>query len=250
MALFGRSSFLAERVAHPEADITPTLNTSLQGYRNCVDFAPMGRLIGSIGDGDNYCIETGASRFRGYATNLMITRYITNFELDNDTLSNAFTSAALIANQIWLAHNTDSNIVGKSLSINFDMGADSQVPTLSRAGMIAASVVMGLFLAILFVLVLYSLWTPRWTSRLDAFAMIRIGAAMPDRLPLSIGRNADAITELDDNPGWAGDAAEDDEFVRRLGLGAPGIIHRKRRYECYVGDAQQLTISERKELHK
>lgn len=232
MALFDRPSFIATGVRLPEAYGAP--GDPARYSNTCVDFTPLGRLLGLD---YIYCISNADATY-GLGIDSLMINFIMNFQLKSEILSKAFTSAAFLANHVWLTHTLDNRQDQSSLAVSFDMGADSQIPTISRGGIIAVSVVMGLFLATLLALVAYSLWTTRWTSRLDAFAMMRMGAAMPDRLPLRVGRNTDAIKALDDNPGWVGDASVDGELVHRLGLGAPRNIDGSKRYECYPGNSR------------
>jgi hypothetical protein len=103
----------------------------------------------------------------------------------------------------------------KSLSVNYDLGADTQVPAISKGGLIFVSLLLGLYILILIPLAIYAARTPRWTAQLDSFAMIRIGAAVADSLPLAVGKNKSTIRGLDEIPGWVGDASEETEPLGR-----------------------------------
>lgn len=104
--------------------------------------------------------------------------------------------------------------------ISYDYGADTQVPTISHIGIIIVSTLLGIYLLCLFVIALYASLSPRWTGQLDAFAMMKIGAAMSDKISLLVMERKHQKNILDEAPGWIGDAAEEHEEVGGLGLGA------------------------------
>jgi hypothetical protein len=220
---------------------------------SCNDIAPLGWLIPDLSDDTaaiGYCITNAAGGPEGINLNDYLASWITTFQLDTTLLSNAFTSAAFLANQAWLMRNVgpDQGQGQRTLTVNYDLGADTVVPTISRAGIIVVSVVLGLFVIGLFALAVYSALTPKWTARFDAFAMMRIGAAMADEVPLLVLRELDRIAVLDKLPGRVGDTTEGDELIGHLGLGAPNVISGKKRYACYPGDVDQITAQERTRL--
>ncbi|GLI76249.1 hypothetical protein PoHVEF18_004520 [Penicillium ochrochloron] len=88
-----------------------------------------------------------------------------------------------------------------SLSIKFDLGFDTQIPVLSRRGLILISIILGLDILMLLSLAVYAPFTPRWTSTFDSFTMMRMGAAMAEDVPvpLLVGRETDKIDVLDKN---------------------------------------------------
>lgn len=104
------------------------------------------------------------------------------------------------------------------------------------------STILGVHLLALFLIATYSTLWPRWTLTLNSFAMMRIGAAIADEVPLMVGRNMDKIKILDDLPGWIGDAAEEFEPVGRLGLGALFRLRSRRRYVYYDGDNEDKML--------
>jgi hypothetical protein len=245
MALFGHESFLDVELRNPGGYGGNDYSTA--DALSCIDFFPMGGIIGDLDT--SYCITNEDARRNGFSAEELAARWLGEFFQGNQSLSIAFTTAAFIANQNWLNNNLGST-GQRALSISYDMGADTDIPVISRGGIIAVSTIMGLFFAILFAMVFYSLWMPRWTRRLDAFAMLRMGAAMHDKLPLLVALNMDKVKALDEMPGWVGDAAEDGEYLGRLGLGAETMIQRKKRYASYAGDTEPLTILERREAEK
>ena len=242
MALFGHGSFPDQLLTAPEYFSSYLAEDAL----SCVEFAPMTSLVIEYGDS---CITNSDIGNSAYALEDLAVSWIRNFNQNSQSLTTAFTEAAILANQNWLTYNL-APYEDRSLTINYDLGADTTIPSIPLGGLIATSVVIGLFLIILFALTAYSVWEPRWTTRLDAFTMMRMGAAMPDKLPMLVGRNQDKIKELDEIPGWVGDGAEDGEPVGRLGLGADNVINKRKRYVCYQGDVETMTPYERNELWK
>ena len=51
-----------------------------------------------------------------------------------------------------------------------------------KTGILVISVLLGTFLASFLGLIIYSAVSPRWTAQLDAFAMLRIGASIADKV--------------------------------------------------------------------
>ena len=229
MALFGDGSFLAQ----PETYIAGDNTTS---PHSCLNLTPMGMLFDETNIDYDYCIRNQGSGEDD--SQLDLATYVSNFNGDISTLSHAFTAAAFLANQAWIARIGNEGL-DRSLTISYDMGANATVPSISKGGIIAVSVVMGLFFFFLLSLAVYSM-CPRWTNGLDAFTMVRIGAAIKDEVPLLVGRNTNEIKELDNLPGWVGDAADDQQNIGQLGLGAPARIDSAKRYACYVGDRVSL----------
>jgi hypothetical protein len=97
------------------------------------------------------------------------------------------------------------DITVKRLHIASDMGHDTQIPTISRTGLVLVSLLLGLDVLILFPHAVYAACVPRWTSTLDSFAMIRMGTAVTDELTLLIGRDTEKIDAPDELPGCIGD---------------------------------------------
>jgi hypothetical protein len=118
-----------------------------------------------------------------------------------------------------------------------------------------------MYLFPLLALAVYGVVFPRWTEQLDSFAMMRIGAAVGEKLlPLPVGKNLDKIRVLDRLPGTIGDAAVSDEnedgnsnntpkAIGELGMGGTGgfgvRLRRNKRYRCYPGDHESLNHQEK-----
>lgn len=119
-----------------------------------------------------------------------------------------------------------------SLQVHYDLGLDSERPAISRQGIIILSVLLGLYLSALFGTTIYATSVPRWTEKLDAFAMMRLGASIPNKVPLRIVDSADQEPALDETPGWVGDAKGDKEFGC-IGLGGASRLGGARQFESY-----------------
>lgn len=147
-----------------------------------------------------------------------------------ERVENAFASAAFLANDVSMTNS----VYDQSIGVSYDMGADQQVPHISRPGIIFVSVLLGLYLLCLFALALYSACIRRWTDTLDSFAMLRIGASIADRVPLLAARHVGRIRALDETPGWIGNAAEG--AVGELSLAGERPLGKTKRYRCYSTD--------------
>ena len=135
----------------------------------------------------------------------------------------------------------------KSLTVDYDFGADTQIPVISRGGwLIFVSLLLGLCILTLIPLAIDATWAPRWTAQLESFAMMRIGAAIVDKLPLTVGQNKNTLKSLDDIPGWVGDISREKNPLGRFGLGAgrPVASRVDRRYECAEDDREEITAEE------
>ena len=147
-----------------------------------------------------------------------------------ERITNAFASAAFLANEAWLTSRSHDRRWWVSY---YDYGADTVVPAISSTGVLVISVLMGVFLITLLGLATYTAFQPRWTDQLDSFAMLRIGASMSSddvqfRPTTQIGK----IKTLDELPGWIGDATEGEGRNGQLALGGRGRL-RGRIFEVY-----------------
>jgi hypothetical protein len=240
MALFGEASFV---------DVN---HTSLAAYANsgiiyggCIDTLPFISLLGLTfpGPGGMFtpCL-VGGQLFSGNDTDsregnnltmhALVAAYFSIFSGDPYSLppallENGFASAAFLTNDLFMTTSVHS----PTISISYDMGTDQQIPHISRAGVIFVSVLLGLDLACLLALALYSAWIPRWTGTLDSFAMLRIGASISDRTPLLATRHAELIKTLDETPGWIGNASDGE--VGELCLGGERPLRETKHYRGY-----------------
>lgn len=210
MALFGDTSFIQSRQAHPQAyasviDSNVPMEQVPTYAGSCVDLAPLGILLaGTSGEdnstnGLNYCITNTDGGVNGTDVNTEIAQWLSNFNYDQERVKNAIDTAAFLATKVWMQNSVSPT--EKSLQVNFDLGTDTQIPVISRGGIIFVSILLGLYILMLIPLAVYAAWTPRWTAQLDSFAMMRIGAAISDNLPLTVGQNKNTIRSLDEVPG-------------------------------------------------
>ncbi|TVY18487.1 hypothetical protein LARI1_G005501 [Lachnellula arida] len=274
MALFGENSFIASHTAFPQAyyglnsTLDPATQTEVWSINQgaCVGLFPMTALLlitgdtGDTGDGNptefiepstQGCITNDLGSKEG-GTGGYVGEWVQNFNPGSfigmggdvsaalQNLASAFTSASFLANQAWLMNNIQGSSQ-RSLTVAWDSGVDTEVPTISLAGIILISILLGIDLLALLAMAIYASFSPTWTKQLDAFALLRIGAALGDRVPLLVGLRTHKIKALDELPGWIGDAADEHEDVGRLGVGASRRIDKKKRYECYKDDEEQDT---------
>lgn len=259
MALFGDKSFIQSRQAHPQAYASVIYSNvpveQVPTYAgSCVDLAPLGILLaGASGEdnstnGLNYCITNTDGGVNGTDVNTEIAQCLSNFNYDQERVKNAFDAAAFLATKVWMQNSISPT--ERSLTVNFVLGADTQIPVIS-SGMIFVSILLGLYILMLIPLAVYAAWTPHWTAQLDSFAMMRIGDAIAEKLPLTVGQNRDTIKSLDEIPGWVGDTSEK-EPLGRLGLGAGRSLASRanRRVECEEDDeestAEENEMSQRR----
>ncbi|KAF3397180.1 hypothetical protein DPV78_007951 [Talaromyces pinophilus] len=112
------------------------------------------------------------------------------------------------------------------------------MPSISLAGIIVVSVLLALYLIPLLALALYAGLSKSWTTRLDSFVMLRMGAAAGQRnLPMQIGKSHGKIGILDDLPGVVRDVSAPDDKIRQIALGAGGArLRQKAKYPAYPGN--------------
>lgn len=141
-------------------------------------------------------------------------------------LENALEAAVFLANQVWL---TSSHV--STLSVHYDLETTIQAPYISPQGIIFLSALLGIYIVSLLSMATYSIWDPRWTGRLDSFAVLRLGAAVAAHFPLQ-ANNMDKMEVLDETPGWVGDTKEGEGDFGKLGLGGGTKLRARRRYRC------------------
>jgi len=167
-------------------------------------------------------------------------------------LTNAFGAFVFLANEAWLVSSRQNNVVGARYVFS-NPGVAIIIPAISLAGMIVISSLWAVYVACILGLAIYSARTPRWTNTLDAFAMMRIGAATRDeRIALKVGFETQTVDALDELPGMVGDATGGEGEVGALGLGALAPLNGVRLYEAYGGEAARAepqTVVERPLTH-
>jgi len=245
MALFGKNSFIPTRLNSSTANLS-NIDPDHYWGGNCVEKAPMIGLLrdtegrNPFGGNDpiEECVTEGL--VSGYPVDFQISAYVKAFfyneplsdALDGDgRIANAFLSAAYLALEAWMNHPYRDS----SSSITFDLGADTDIPVVSKTGMVLISVLLGLDLTCLLGLAIYSSLTPTWTTQFDAFAMMRLGAAMHEKMPLDVSYSHSQVEVLDTTSGFVGDGPEEttNGSIRQLSLGAGAPVQRQKKYRCY-----------------
>ena len=247
LALFGSSSFIADRLARPDAFLYPNITyeegQKISNWEVCTGLAPFVPLVQNIA-GENPlwpCLTSAATNHDHIQQD--IADYIRMFYFDynrypseGDGIANAFTSAAFLTNEAWLLSIFEDQ---NSWDVTYDLGADTLVPVISTTGIISVSLLLALFLIALLALALYGALTPRWTDQLDAFAMLRLGASIAEEVQLRISHEPHHIGALDKLPGWVGDSASGNGEVGELQLGAHTPLSWQRKYAAYANQGKQ-----------
>ncbi|KAF7329887.1 hypothetical protein MKEN_00252400 [Mycena kentingensis (nom. inval.)] len=259
LALFGLGSYVDVRVRSLETNLFPISNeTAAVLYRSgqCIgrnvpfmpllrDYLGQSQISNSVDGCEQTITPDPANNAR-----LELAHYLSSFVYNShdgwrgERIQNAFTAAAFLANEAWFLEGAGDG----QLSVSYDLGADAQIPVISLTGIIVVSVVLGLFILVLLAAAIYAWLTPAWTTTLDAFAMVRIGAVVGDPLRPSReeGENEkDAlllfpkkgiagVRVLDETPGWVGDASRGNGNVGVLALGTGTRIEGRKRskYRC------------------
>lgn len=77
----------------------------------------------------------------------------------------------------------------------------------------------------------YASSMPTWAKKLDALALMRLGAAAHEVITLEPNFEPEEIKALDEVPGWIGDENPNAD-VGSIGLGAGARLRKGRKYEC------------------
>lgn len=252
LALFGSGSFIADRVARPTAYLYPNVTTGSWKQRQgdytryiCVGRVPFVGLLrnqygqAQAGNPLDDCLTNSALTHDDLQVQLE--HYVRLFywnvwdDLDGERVTNAFTAAAFLANEALL----DNFALRESAwQVQYDLGADTTIPVISRTGVIVISTLTGVFLAALLALATYATSKPRWTDQLDSFAMLRIGASIPNDIQFRTTEQVQDIDALDRLPGWVGDATGGEGQRGLLALGGSGLLYQKRKFTIYDVDGK------------
>ncbi|KAJ5689536.1 hypothetical protein N7462_003928 [Penicillium macrosclerotiorum] len=162
---------------------------------------------------------------------------------DKLILANTVTAAAFLSNKHFV------EALNPSYETYQDLGSKILVPHSTLAGVIVVTIFLGPYILMLLALTVYGFRYPRWTSRLDSFAMLRIGAVYGEGFfPMLVSLETRNAKELDQVPGVIRDVGNiaDDAIIPigRIGLGEGKPLRHGRRYECYEGDNEPLTLTE------
>lgn len=258
-ALFGRDSFL---------ETWPRLFTDLQGPEEdpkkitCYATSPLGGLLERTFANTNI-----TDLFIGYpcsvsnevsSINVAIVQWLwTLVNVGDGILSEAFDAAAFLAIRAWMQFGGTWSY-DYQLNVWYDMGQETVIPAISVQGIVLNSALLAAYLGSLLWLAIYAYRAPRWTRTLDAFAMMRIGSAVAEHVPLLAGRDVNKLDVLDVIPGRIGDGAGDDEDgagdgdgdaeIGRLTLGGRAPLGFDRPYRCYEGMEELMSEVEGKEM--
>ncbi|KAL3487213.1 hypothetical protein BJX62DRAFT_246176 [Aspergillus germanicus] len=244
MALFGDGSFIDTRARHPEAyagTILPDYSSDdwpyPDGMSACRYLAPLSNLLPDITRVG--CISNSRGGENGWNIRHLIAEWLLYFQADPPTLASMFTTAAYLSHKAWMGQGAvEPSSYRDRFTVSFDMGVDREKPVISQTGMIVVSTLLGVHVLSLFALGVYAAWTPRWTKRLDSFAIMRIGASIAKHVPLWMVYKTRMVKELDEVPGWIGDQMPESEDVGVLGLGGPSRLRKGRKYLSYHNKPQ------------
>ncbi|RDW61837.1 uncharacterized protein DSM5745_10509 [Aspergillus mulundensis] len=229
LALFGQGSFIESHARQPEAYAATVIydynKDQNPAHSACRYLKPFGYMLESI---RLECISNSAGGVNGWDVRDLIAEWLNSFHTFPETLANAFTGAAYLSHKAWMDHSTEDPdapyVYGGGFRVSFDMGRLRQKPVISRAGVIVVSALLGVHVLSLLALGCYAAWSPRWTRRLDSFAILRVGGAIARHVPLWMVYKTSLVRELDGLPGWIGDQMPEGEAVGMLGLGGPARL--------------------------
>ncbi|KAL4879461.1 hypothetical protein BJY04DRAFT_229024 [Aspergillus karnatakaensis] len=236
LALFGEGSFIASRARHTEAYATPVLHDrddfDMWTSGACVEMIPLNWLDGRTKDS---CIRNRDGGENGWDVADQIVDWLTKFHAKADTVAAAFTAAGFLANQARIRYNVPENSL-KTLTVSYDLGADTKIPVISLAGVVFISILLGVHVLSLLALGGYAAWSPRWTGTLNSFAMMRLGSIIAPQLPLWFASGWHRVEVFDQTPGWIGAVTSDDGRVGELSLGEGVRLRKGREYASYHPD--------------
>lgn len=249
LALFGEDSFIADRYYNWESYISARIlpNVSQNPY-HCQEVVPFSGLMATALAQEPDLMQNEVAQcadnklFHQYDVYKQIFDYLQFFQAKSSDLQGAFTAAAYLANEAWLLHPNGGSTECR-MEITMDHGTESRKPHISPAGIITISVLLSVFLLSLLAIALYSYHSPRWTSQLNSFAMIRIGASIADKVPLKFVNNVDNVRLLDHISGTMGGEPSDTDNVDDLKLGG---LKRLSRETLYSSIDRVLTLEEKR----
>lgn len=264
LAIFGPGSFLntffAEYDSMKRKLIDANISSGDIDYSRanslCIELAPLMNMYSASGlsyVGTDSCISSYFSEIGNYYYSSnphdLVARWLDSMFNDREVLKNTFDAAAFLVNKRFV------EALYPTFDIYQDLGAEIGAPESTVAGIIVATIFLGLWIIPLIALAFYGSVNPRWTSRLDSFAMLRFGAFYGSGIfPMLVSRKTKNIKELDEVSGVVRDAGtvNDDPIipVGRVGLGEGKPLRRSRRYECYKGDSEPLTPSELSKIRR
>ena len=181
---------------------------------------------------------------------MAIVQWLWHFvNVGDEILSEGFNAAAFLAVRAWMEF-AGTWSYDYQLNVWYDSGKDVVIPAISVQGIVLISALLAAYLSSLIWLAIYAYRAPRWTRTLDSFAMMRIGSAVAEHVPLLAGRDVHKLDVLDVIPGRIGDGAGDDEDgdddgeIGRLELGGRAPLRFDRPYRSYEGMEELVSAVE------
>ncbi|KAJ5987864.1 hypothetical protein N7481_003074 [Penicillium waksmanii] len=265
LAIFGPGSFLSTFFAEYITLTSAMFNAELSGdairtssdRSVCIEIAPLTNMLSTAYSdyaASDSCVtlylttsSTGTRSSYISASYDIMAKWLKDMFSDKEILTNTLNAAAFLASE------RQFELFQSYYTIYQDLGSEMMVPDSTLAGVAVASFFLGLYILILFALSLYGSLYPRWTLRLDSFAMFRLGAAFgQENSTVLVTRANQDVKFLDEIPGVVRDVGNiaDDAIIPigRLGLGEGKPLRAGRRYECYQGDNEPLTIAEKRKI--
>ena len=189
---------LCLQLGQPFAGLTaPALNTGLWGFNSSF-------------------LDCQYSDYRpGKLTEIMYD-WLINFR-DLDSITTALSLTISLSDKAIINQDL-TEFIGND--IYNPLGYGIMKSSMSKAAMILLSILILIQLLGLCFLAFYAYRRPTWTDSLNSFALIRLGAAMADDLPLISAIEAGELNMLDETCGWVGDSGDSEEF-RTLTVGGP-----------------------------
>ncbi|EED17067.1 conserved hypothetical protein [Talaromyces stipitatus ATCC 10500] len=225
LALFGPGSFADTQQTAPSSESFYSNESESQRYHDMfaaddiLPLTPLGFTTSVLGE-------------------IPIDGWMSAFSSNKEDASVAFTRASFLAVKAMFDNTVR---FGGDITVAFASSDLQQItlPSLPFSAMIACSVLFGLYMVPLLCLALYAAFSSSWTNTLDAFTMLRMGAAFGQQdLPLLIGKSKRKIRVLDTLPGIVRDISGPDDKVRQLALGIEGggPLQPSKRYLAYPGN--------------
>jgi hypothetical protein len=232
LALFGEGSFINTRLRNPSSYIVrerPNTGTTEEGTytnvgysNNCVSSMPLAYLTGNIWQRCWNDQESSHERGIIYQVNRFISLFASKTQIQT-----ALTAGTFLANKTWLVPDGNSRIThNMSGTILVDHGVPTIRTSLSMAGIIVGSVLLGAHLLGLLALALYSFIKKPFAPWLGAEIMVKADTVYAEVLGATEGdkqwNNAAATLE-----GFVGDERAKNE-VGRMAFGAPSGLSTKK----------------------
>jgi hypothetical protein len=237
LALFGEGSFVDTRLANPPAYVVierpetgPTEErdfTRADYSNNCISSMPLAYLM------DNYQTGCWTDRDSNSEKDIMyqVNTFLSYFTAETQ-MQMALTVGAFLANKAWLAPDGSSRYAyGTSRRIYVDQGVLTIKTSVSMAGIIAGSVLLGAHLLGLLALAIYTVIKKPFVPWLGAEVLIKAGTQYAEVLGAVEGdkqwKEAAAACK-----GFVGDEKPSDELGRMVFGASAGLSRmRNRKYE-------------------